>query len=106
MGAKGDKTGKTAVLPGFCKIEGSRSGGAPRCYRLGHLYYPNSAPASIDICDQAEMSVWIGQPDQIKSKNPSIALEEKKKNFLEVPNFRRLDVTKLPELVDHEDKIM
>ena len=32
-GAIGGKTGKTAVLPGFCKIEHGNSGGAPPCYR-------------------------------------------------------------------------
>ena len=33
-GAIGGKTGKTAVLPGFCKIErGGGSGGVPLCYR-------------------------------------------------------------------------
>ena len=32
-GAIGGKTGKTAVLPWFCKIEhGGSSGGAPPCY--------------------------------------------------------------------------
>ena len=31
-GAIGVKTGKTAVLPGFCKIEGGDSGGPPPCY--------------------------------------------------------------------------
>ena len=118
-GAIGGKTGKTAVLPGFCKIEcGScSSNGALPCYRLGHAHHPHSAPASImiDLHDQAEIkSVWIGQdrtsrhvqPDQIKSKNTSNALEEKRKNLLEVPKFRKLDVMKLSELVDHEDKTM
>ena len=63
------------------------------------------------------MSVWTGQdrtskvaghvqPDRIKSKNPTNASEEKGKNLLEVPSFRKLDVMKLSELVDHEDKIM
>ena len=63
------------------------------------------------------MSVWTRQdqksefdghvrPDQIKSKNPSNASEEKEKDLLEVPSFRKLDVMKLPELVDHEEKIM
>ena len=33
-GAIGGKTGKTAVLPGFCQIErGGGSGGMPPCYR-------------------------------------------------------------------------
>ena len=35
-------------------------------------------------------------PDQIK-----ISYQEKRKNLLEVPKFRKLDVTKLSELVDH-----
>ena len=118
-GAIGGKTGKTAVLPGFCKIEcGScSSNGALPCYRLGHAHHPHSAPASImiDLHDQAEIkSVWIGQdrtsrhvqPDQIKSKNTTNASEEKRKNLLEVPKFRKLDVMKLSELVDHEDKTM
>ena len=63
------------------------------------------------------MSVWTGQdrtsqvaghvqPDRIKSKNPTNASEEKGKNLLEVPSFKKLDVMKLSELVDHEDKIM
>ena len=58
------------------------------------------------------MSVWTGQdwkskfdghvqPDRIKSKNHTNALEEKEKNLLEVPSFR-----KLSELVDHVEKIM
>jgi hypothetical protein len=64
------------------------------------------------------MSVWTGQDrkskfddghvqlDRIKSKNPTKASEEKEKNLLEVPSFRKLDVMKLSELVDHEEKIM
>ena len=69
----------------------------------------------IDLREQAEIkSVWIGQdrtsrpvqPDQIKSKNTTNASEEKRKNLLEVPKFRKLDVMKLSELVDHEDKTM
>ena len=46
------------------------------------------------------------QLDQIKSKNPTKASEEKGENLVEVPSFRKLDVMKLSELVDHEDKIM
>ena len=34
------------------------------------------------------------RPDRIKSKNPTNASEEKEKNFLEVPSFRKLDVMK------------
>ena len=69
----------------------------------------------IDLREQAEIkSVWIGQdrtsrhvhPDQIKSKTTTNASEEKRKNLLEVPKFRKLDVMKLSELVDHEDKTM
>ena len=69
----------------------------------------------IDLRDQNEIkSVWIGQdrtsrhvqPDQIKSKNTTNSSEEKRKNLLEVPKFRKLDVMKLSELVDHEDKTM
>ena len=63
------------------------------------------------------MSVWTGQdrkskldghdqPDRIKPKNPTNASEEKEKNLLEVPSFRKLDVMKLSELVDHGEKIM
>ena len=64
------------------------------------------------------MSVWTGQdrkakfddghvqPDQIKSKNPTNASVEKEKNLLEVPSFRKLDVMKLSELVDREEKIV
>ena len=44
--------------------------------------------------------------DQIKSKNPTKALEEKGENLVEVPSFIKLDIMKLSELVDHEDKIM
>ena len=63
----------------------------------------NISPAH---CDWTPcMSVWTGQ-DRIKSKNPTNALEENGKNLLEVPSFRKLDVMKLSELVDHEDKIM
>ena len=63
------------------------------------------------------MSVWTGQdrtskferhvrPDRIKSKNPTNASEEKEKSVIEIPSFRKLDVMKLSELVDHEEKIM
>ena len=64
------------------------------------------------------MSVWTGQdrkskfedghvqPDQIKSKNPTNASEEKEKTPLEVPSFGKLDVMELSELVDHKEKIM
>ena len=50
-----------------------------------------------------EELVWS---DRIKSKNPTNASKEKGKNLLEVPSFRKLDVTKLSELVDLEDKIV
>lgn len=75
----------------------------------------NISPAH---CDRKPcMSVWTEQdqkskfdghvqPDQIKSKNPTNASEEKEKNLLEVPSFRKLDVMKLSELVDHEEKII
>ena len=47
-GAIGGKTGKTAVLPGFCKIERGGSGGAPPCYRgliwLGRARSADGAP--------------------------------------------------------------
>ena len=46
------------------------------------------------------------RPDRIKSKNPTNASKDKGKNLLEVPSFRKLDVTKLSELVDLEDKIV
>ena len=46
------------------------------------------------------------RPDQIKSKNSTNASKEKGKNLLEVPSFRKLDVMKLSDLVDHEDKII
>ena len=46
------------------------------------------------------------RPDRIKSKNPTNASKEKGKNLLEVPSFRKLDVMKLSELVDHEEKII
>ena len=71
----------------------------------------NISPAH---CDQKPcMSIWIGQdpkskfdghvrPDRIKSKNPTNVSEEREKNLLEVPSFRKLDVMKLSELVDHE----
>jgi hypothetical protein len=64
----------------------------------------NISPAH---CDWTPcMSVWTGQ-DRIKSKNPTNAsLEDNGKILLEVPSFRKLDVMKLSELVDHEDKIM
>ena len=63
------------------------------------------------------MSVWTRQdqkskfdghvrPDQIKSKNPTNASEEKEKTPLEVPSFGKLDVMELSELVDHKEKIM
>ena len=47
----GGKTGKTAMLPWFCKIENSGSSGcAPPCYRgliwLGHMRHASGAPAS------------------------------------------------------------
>ena len=70
-------------------------------------------------CDRKPcMSVWTGQdrkskfenghvqPDQIKSKNPTNASEEKEKTPLEVPSFGKLDVMELSELVDHKEKIM
>ena len=76
----------------------------------------NISPAH---CDRKPcMSVWTGQhrkakfddghvqPDQIKSKNPTNASVEKEKNLLEVPSFRKLDVMKLSELVDREEKIV
>ena len=76
----------------------------------------NISPAH---CDRKPcMSVWTGQhrkakfddghvqPDQIKSKNPTNASVEKEKNLLEVPSFRKLDVIKLSELLDHEEKII
>ena len=76
----------------------------------------NISPAH---CDQKPcMSVWTGQDpkskfedghvrlDRIKSENPTNASEEKEKNLLEVPSFRKLDVMKLSELVDHEEKII
>ena len=48
-GAIGGKTGKTAVLPGFCKIERSSSG-VLLCYRglilLGHVCRSGGAPES------------------------------------------------------------
>ena len=75
----------------------------------------NISPAH---CDWTPcMSVWTGQdrkskldghdqPDRIKPKNPTNASEEKEKNLLEVPSFRKLDVIKLSELLDHEEKII
>ena len=42
-GARGGKTSKTAVLPGFCKIErDDSSGGPPPCYRslVGNMLTP------------------------------------------------------------------
>ena len=75
----------------------------------------NISPAH---CDRKScMSVWTEQdqkskfdghvqPDQIKSKNPTNALEEKEKKLVEVPSLRKLSAMKLSELVDHEDKIM
>ena len=76
----------------------------------------NISPAH---CDQKPcMSVWTGQDpkskfedghvrlDRIKSENPTNASEEKEKNLLEVPSFRKLDVIKLSELLDHEEKII
>ena len=74
-----------------------------------------------ELVDQEEkpcMSVWTRQdrkskfenghvqPDQIKSKNPTNASEEKEKTPLEVPSFGKLDVMELSELVDHKEKIM
>ena len=42
------KTGKTAVLPGFCKIERGGSSSTPLCYRgliwLGHVLRAGGAP--------------------------------------------------------------
>ena len=87
----------------------------------------NIAPAHCDL--KPCMSVWTGQdwkskfdghvrlerkvkfaghaqPDQIKSKNSTNASEEKGKNLVEVTSIRKLDVMKLSELVDHEDKII
>ena len=76
----------------------------------------NISPAH---CDRTPcMSVWTGQNrkskfddghvqlDRIKSKNPINASEKKEKDLLEVPSFKKLDVMKLSELVDHEEKIM
>ena len=76
----------------------------------------NISPAH---CDRKPcISVWTGQdrkakfddghvwPDQIKSKNSTNASEEKEKPLLEVPSFGKLDVMKLSELVDHEEKIV
>ena len=76
----------------------------------------NISPAH---CDRKPcISVWTGQdrkakfddghvwPDQIKSKNSTNASEEKEKNLWEVPSFRKLDVIKSSELVDHEEKIV
>ena len=44
------KTGKTAVLPGFCKIEHG-GGGAPACYRglfwLGRVRRASGAPGNL-----------------------------------------------------------
>ena len=72
----------------------------------------------MDLLDRTEnISALTGQdhkvkfaghvrPDQIKSKNPTNASKEKGKNLLEVPSFRKLDVMKLSELVDLDDKIM
>ena len=79
----------------------------------------NISPTIVmDLLDRTEnMSPWTGQdrkvkfvghvqPDRIKSKNPTNASKEKGNNLLKVPSFRKLDVMKLSELVDLDDKIM
>ena len=54
-GAPGGKTGKTAFLPGFCKMErGGNRGAVLPCNRvliwLGHARRASGAPAVIKIC--------------------------------------------------------